>query len=237
MHQPAGSAKCTECGYNLTGNVGGICPECGTPIAGWPIMHYSEWNTADMPDRASGREVPIVGRWHSLVAESPALYRAAGERVQGLEPTPQLRPGEFEIAMDAFATTGPLGRQDCQVDICRTKEGYDVRSTRWPEAHAVEFYTFTPDVLRNAFDRLLREEENAASVSRDSRGGVSGTKWVALVLTLGLGLATWPQIAPPDADLPPCHMFVLILVSGMWAAYLFHADQRRRKHRVESHND
>ncbi|MFI5378483.1 MAG: hypothetical protein ACHRHE_04240 [Tepidisphaerales bacterium] len=24
---------CEKCGYNLTGNVSGICPECGTPIA------------------------------------------------------------------------------------------------------------------------------------------------------------------------------------------------------------
>ncbi len=24
--------RCTTCGYNLTGNVSGICPECGTPI-------------------------------------------------------------------------------------------------------------------------------------------------------------------------------------------------------------
>ncbi|MCK4659079.1 MAG: hypothetical protein KAV82_06110 [Phycisphaerae bacterium] len=24
---------CWRCGYNLTGNVSGICPECGTPIA------------------------------------------------------------------------------------------------------------------------------------------------------------------------------------------------------------
>ena len=23
---------CRKCGYNLTGNVSGICPECGTPI-------------------------------------------------------------------------------------------------------------------------------------------------------------------------------------------------------------
>ena len=23
---------CRECGYNLTGNVSGVCPECGTPI-------------------------------------------------------------------------------------------------------------------------------------------------------------------------------------------------------------
>ncbi|HXE53533.1 MAG TPA: hypothetical protein VN541_10980 [Tepidisphaeraceae bacterium] len=25
------SGSCTACGYNLTGNVSGICPECGTP--------------------------------------------------------------------------------------------------------------------------------------------------------------------------------------------------------------
>lgn len=23
---------CLDCGYNLTGNVSGVCPECGTPI-------------------------------------------------------------------------------------------------------------------------------------------------------------------------------------------------------------
>ena len=23
---------CRHCGYNLTGNVSGICPECGTPM-------------------------------------------------------------------------------------------------------------------------------------------------------------------------------------------------------------
>jgi len=25
---------CTQCGYNLTGNTSGICPECGTAVAG-----------------------------------------------------------------------------------------------------------------------------------------------------------------------------------------------------------
>ena len=24
--------RCEECGYNLTGNVSGLCPECGTPV-------------------------------------------------------------------------------------------------------------------------------------------------------------------------------------------------------------
>ena len=25
---------CVNCGYNLTGNTSGVCPECGTPVAG-----------------------------------------------------------------------------------------------------------------------------------------------------------------------------------------------------------
>jgi hypothetical protein len=28
---------CRKCGYNLTGNVSGICPECGTPIQVIPV--------------------------------------------------------------------------------------------------------------------------------------------------------------------------------------------------------
>ncbi len=26
---------CSHCGYNLTGNVSGTCPECGTPMPGY----------------------------------------------------------------------------------------------------------------------------------------------------------------------------------------------------------
>jgi hypothetical protein len=26
--------RCVQCGYNLTGNISGRCPECGTPAAG-----------------------------------------------------------------------------------------------------------------------------------------------------------------------------------------------------------
>jgi hypothetical protein len=25
---------CRNCGYDLTGNVSGVCPECGTPVKG-----------------------------------------------------------------------------------------------------------------------------------------------------------------------------------------------------------
>ena len=27
------AGRCTYCGYDLTGNVSGVCPECGTPVA------------------------------------------------------------------------------------------------------------------------------------------------------------------------------------------------------------
>ena len=32
--------RCRRCGYDLTGNQSGICPECGTPIA--EIVHQQE---------------------------------------------------------------------------------------------------------------------------------------------------------------------------------------------------
>lgn len=28
---------CRKCGYNLTGNISGVCPECGTPLPAWLI--------------------------------------------------------------------------------------------------------------------------------------------------------------------------------------------------------
>jgi len=30
--KPLGVPVCASCSYNLTGNVSGICPECGTPL-------------------------------------------------------------------------------------------------------------------------------------------------------------------------------------------------------------
>jgi hypothetical protein len=29
---PPKSDACSRCGYNLTGNTSGVCPECGTPV-------------------------------------------------------------------------------------------------------------------------------------------------------------------------------------------------------------
>jgi hypothetical protein len=54
-------------------------------------------------------------------------------------------------------------------------------------------------------------------------------KWFALALTIVLWAATWPQILPANADLPACHMFVLILASGTWTVYLFAKDRRQRR--------
>lgn len=33
---PAPAGFCAQCGYDLTGNTSGICPECGTPTGGLP---------------------------------------------------------------------------------------------------------------------------------------------------------------------------------------------------------
>jgi len=31
--QPLAAGHCQTCGYNLTGNVSGVCPECGETMA------------------------------------------------------------------------------------------------------------------------------------------------------------------------------------------------------------
>jgi hypothetical protein len=33
-HREATAGTCAACGYDLTGNVSGVCPECGTPLVG-----------------------------------------------------------------------------------------------------------------------------------------------------------------------------------------------------------
>ena len=33
-HRAHQQGRCAICGYNLTGNTSGVCPECGTPVAG-----------------------------------------------------------------------------------------------------------------------------------------------------------------------------------------------------------
>ena len=32
IRQRRGENECAVCGYNLTGNTSGVCPECGTPV-------------------------------------------------------------------------------------------------------------------------------------------------------------------------------------------------------------
>lgn len=46
-------------------------------------------------------------------------------------------------------------------------------------------------------------------------------RWLGLTITILLWGATWPQILPNDADLPPCHMIVLIALAGAWTVYEF----------------
>jgi hypothetical protein len=36
LKRPKSSNACRKCGYNLTGNASGVCPECGTPVPSKP---------------------------------------------------------------------------------------------------------------------------------------------------------------------------------------------------------
>lgn len=53
-------------------------------------------------------------------------------------------------------------------------------------------------------------------------------RWFALTLTFMLWAATWPQILPKDADLPPCHMMALIALAGAWTLYEFIKERKTR---------
>lgn len=36
LRKPRDLTKCTKCDYDLTGNLSGVCPECGTPVTSGP---------------------------------------------------------------------------------------------------------------------------------------------------------------------------------------------------------
>ena len=46
--------ECPQCEYNLTGNVSGVCPECGTPIKGRSRV-LALWNRHKFDRRESGK--------------------------------------------------------------------------------------------------------------------------------------------------------------------------------------
>jgi hypothetical protein len=53
-------------------------------------------------------------------------------------------------------------------------------------------------------------------------------RWVAAAVTLVLWGLTWPQILPAEADLPPCHMMLLIAAAGAWTLVEFEKHRRRK---------
>lgn len=54
-------------------------------------------------------------------------------------------------------------------------------------------------------------------------------QWIALGLTLLLWGLTWPQVLPSEADLPPCHMMLLIGLSGTWTVIEFVMARRAKQ--------
>ena len=41
---------CTACGYNLTGNTTGVCPECGGKVPQSVVDVHDEWSEADLAE-------------------------------------------------------------------------------------------------------------------------------------------------------------------------------------------
>ncbi|GMU21388.1 MAG: hypothetical protein AMXMBFR13_14810 [Phycisphaerae bacterium] len=44
---------CDTCGYNLTGNVSGVCPECGSPVPQGAISDPAPGPSTDVADPLS----------------------------------------------------------------------------------------------------------------------------------------------------------------------------------------
>lgn len=49
-----GRLACEQCQYDLTGNVSGICPECGARIAGFVVHHFCPQCKYDLTGNTSG---------------------------------------------------------------------------------------------------------------------------------------------------------------------------------------
>jgi len=53
------AARCASCGYCLTGNVSGVCPECGQPVAQRVALSASELACTNAPSGTA----PVFKRW------------------------------------------------------------------------------------------------------------------------------------------------------------------------------
>ncbi len=51
-------------------------------------------------------------------------------------------------------------------------------------------------------------------------------KWLALLTTAAVYAWAWVQNYPAQADLPPCHMVVLLLISCIWTVHAFRQSSR-----------
>jgi hypothetical protein len=55
LRKPLDITKCLHCDYDLTGNVSGICPECGTPVPVPPTPEEIEHRLKVLDERITGR--------------------------------------------------------------------------------------------------------------------------------------------------------------------------------------
>jgi hypothetical protein len=80
VNQPERVLTCLQCGYDLTGNASGICPECGTPIVASLGGGLASSGMSDSPPSSNKR-----GRgtfWFSIMLNVPfiVLYKTVGDQ-------------------------------------------------------------------------------------------------------------------------------------------------------------
>jgi hypothetical protein len=221
------SGHCPVCNYDLTGNMTGRCPECGERFRALWVIHLTE-TRAESPSDAAAQ----AAEWQRDSHNANAYRRTCGDRVQTATLMGTETAAEAEQALRVIAELGPLSDDPVDCELRRYVDDYELWSPLLHNEPAQTFEIFSASTLRENLRRLVELQRLRATQLQWLRrhpGDARWLKWVMLGLTMVLWVATWPQILPRDADLPPCHMFVLILISGAATVYLFRKDRRARR--------
>lgn len=62
-------------------------------------------------------------------------------------------------------------------------------------------------------------------------------KWIGLLLIAIVYGYAWVEIAPPEADLPPCHYMVVLMILSAGTLAAWRAERRVRRERETARPD
>ena len=75
LPKPVTHPECGKCGYNLTGNVSGTCPECGSSVSNAKRPQEHGWRTWRWGERSSGTQLMVGGEREQIRVFLVGSYR------------------------------------------------------------------------------------------------------------------------------------------------------------------